>query len=255
MAEKTSDVSTDSDLNRAKLKCRKYARKVPSDDEEESDTNNDKVAEMFIPLRKTSQVIHGSKKNSISTSASFSKQTYNRQQNTLTILGDDQEKSNGINDKVTEIYFLFSKSSQVTYSNKKNITTSVSSSKQTCDRQRSITPARETQKTSEENEAIKKLVTDISNSQSITENMMLYDSDKNNNQHSSESKNEIISQIRELQEKQENINISSHINARSKQDTISKQHCNSCKSKQINFFVNFFVNVNFNITIELHSLL
>jgi len=42
----------------------------------------------------------------------------------------------------------------------------------------------------------------------------------------------------ELQEKQENIDISSHINAQSKQDTISKQHCNSYKSKQINLFVN-----------------
>jgi len=43
MAEKTSDVSTDSDLNRVKLKRRKHARKVPSDDEEESNKNNDKM--------------------------------------------------------------------------------------------------------------------------------------------------------------------------------------------------------------------
>jgi len=149
---------------------------------------------MFLPLPKT-QVIHGSKKNSTSTSTLFSKQIYNRQRNTMKILSDDEKESNGINDKVTEIYFPLSKSPQVTYGSKKNITsTSALSSKQTYDRQRSIIPAWETQKTtSEENEAMKKLVADIYNSQNSTENMILYDSNKNNNQRSSESENEIIS--------------------------------------------------------------
>lgn len=187
MAENTSDISTESDLDIAKLKRRKHARKILSNDEEESSGNNDEVfTKTYLPLPMPPQVRYGTKKNSASTSASSIKQTY--------------------------------------------------------DRQRSTAYVRETQKTAgEKNEPLEKFVGNISGSQtSTTEKMVLYDLNINNDQRSSESESEIISHIMKpiQQKRQENIDVSSHLYARSKQDTVFEKHCNSCKGKQIKLFVN-----------------
>lgn len=70
--------------------------------------------------------------------------------------------------------------------------------------------------------------------------MLSHDSDANNDQYISESENENISQIMQSvrhsskvlmeQNRQENIDFSSHANQRPERNTVSEKHCcNSCK--------------------------
>lgn len=66
MAEKTSDISTDTDSTAAKLKRRKHARKIQSeDDEEESSEDNGKllINKSLPPLPKPPDSRYGNRKN------------------------------------------------------------------------------------------------------------------------------------------------------------------------------------------------